>query len=388
MVVLGLLVLPALAFAQVEKAEKALRELEYPEALKALEVARKQPGNDRATTLRIYELQGVVLATMGKEAQALKAFQALFSLVPDFKLSGNHPPRVTTVFYEARGWLDQHQAIAARQLPAKTQDGLVKQLQVELANDPLKLVKEIRFGVLADGKTTEVDVPVTGQLITVPQSVQRLSWWAVLLGEKKAQLKELSSASSPRIEAAAPLPVAVKPKEEPKPELKPQPKPEPVAEAKPEKTPEKNADAEKSTEKDADKITEKSAEKTGELTEWSEPPPPATPMSGKRIASIALLGGGAVAAGVGVAFGVISNGTRAQVTSAETDSAGRVIGLTQKDALALDAQQRTQATVANVLMISGAALAAGGVTLLILSLGDTQVALVPAAGGVSVAGSF
>jgi hypothetical protein len=65
-----------------------------------------------------------------------------------------------------------------------------------------------------------------------------------------------------------------------------------------------------------------------------------------------------------------------------------VTGLTQKDALALDAQQRTEATVANVFMISGAALAAGGVTLLILSFGDTQVALAPAAGGVSVAGSF
>src|SRR5690606_2020327 len=101
-------------------------------------------------------------------------------------LSGNHPPRVTTVFYEARGWLSQNQAIAARQLPAVTGNGLVTKLQVELANDPLKLVKEVRFGVLADGKTTEVDVPVTGQLVTLPANVQRLSWWAVLLGEKKA----------------------------------------------------------------------------------------------------------------------------------------------------------------------------------------------------------
>lgn len=357
-----LLALPTLAFGQVEKAEKALRELEYPEALKALEVARKQTNNDRATTLRILEMQGIVLATMGKEAQALKAFQTLFSLVPDFKLSGNHPPRVTTVFYEARGWLDQNQPVTARQLPAQTGNGVVTQLQVELANDPLKLVKEVRFGVIVDGKTTETDVPVTGQMITLPANVQRLSWFAVLLGEKKAHLKELSSATSPRIEAAAPLPVAVKPKEEPKPEIKPQPKVEPVPEAKPEPKP--------------------------EITEWTEPPPPAAPMSGKRVASFALLGGGVVAAAVGVAFGVVSNSTKAKVTGAETDSTGRVTGITQKDALALDAQQRTEATVANVFMISGAALAAGGVTLLILSFGDTQVALAPAAGGVSVAGSF
>ena len=39
-------------------------------------------------------------------------------------------------------------------------------------------------------------------------------------------------------------------------------------------------------------------------------------------------------------------------------------------------------------IITGAALAAGGVTLFVVSLNDTSVALLPAAGGVSVAGSF
>ncbi len=93
---LGLLcaLLPSLTFAQVEKAEKAVRDLEYPEALKALEVARKQVGNDKATTLRIYELQAITLATLGQDAKALKAFQVVFSLVPEFKLSGNFPSLV------------------------------------------------------------------------------------------------------------------------------------------------------------------------------------------------------------------------------------------------------------------------------------------------------
>lgn len=358
--------LPAVVFAQVDKAEKALRDLEYPEAIKALEVARKQVGNDRATTLRIYELQAITLATMGQEAKALKAFQAIFSLTPDFKLTGNHPPRVTTTFYEARGWLDQNKPIAARQLPAVTGDGLVKELKVEISNDPLMLIKEVRFHQLVEGKTTDLDVAVSGQTVTAPASAQRLSWWAELLGERKAVLKELSSASSPRIEAAAPVPVAVKPKVveppkvEPKPELKPQPKPEPVAEV----------------------VKE---EPKPEISEWVEPAPP---MSGKRIGSIALMGGGVAVAGLGIVFGAISNGTKAKVTGATTDSSGRVTGLTQKEALALDAQQRTEATLANVFIISGAALAAGGVTLLILSLDDTKVSLVPTVGGVGVAGTF
>ena len=345
----------------MDKAEAALRDLEYPDALKALETARKQVGNDRATTLRINELTAICLATMGQDAKALKAFQVVFSLAPDFKLVGNHPPRVTTVFYEARSWLDQNHALDARQLPAVTKDGLVIQLKVEVINDPLKLIKEVKFATLVDGKVSEVRVPVSGPMVIAPARVQRLSWWAVLLGERDSVLKELSSSTSPRIEAAAPVPMVVKPKVEPKPELKPQPKPEPVvAVVEPE-------------------------EKTPEITEWVEP---ARPMSGKRIASFGLMGGGVVVAGLGIVFGGMSAGTKAKVTGAATDASGRVTGLTQKDALALDAQQRTEASLANVFIITGVALAAGGATLLILSLNDTQVALVPTAGGFGVVGTF
>lgn len=357
--VLGLCcaLLPGLAFAQaaplMEKAERAVRDLEYSDALKHLEAARKQVGNDRATTLRIHELQAITLATLGQEARALKALQVVFSLAPDFKLTGNHPPRVTTVFYEARGWLAQHKPLEARQLPGVAKDGLITQLQVELINDPLELVKEVRFFLNVEGKVTQVEVPAREGLVVAPANLQRLSWWAVLLGEKEAVLKELSSSSSPRIEAAAPLPVPV---------------------AKVEKV-----------EKEPVKVAPPPEEKNPEITEWVEP---AQPMPGARVGAIALLGGGAAVAGLGVVFGVMANGTSAQVTGAQTDSNGRVTGITQKRALELDAQQRTEASLANVFIISGAALAAGGVTLLIFSFKDTQVALVPAAGGVSLAGTF
>ena len=46
---------------------------------------------------------------------------------------------------------------------------------------------------------------------------------------------------------------------------------------------------------------------------------------------------GVVAAAGGVAFGVGSNSTKAKGTGAETDSTGRIVGLTQKAALALQA---------------------------------------------------
>jgi hypothetical protein len=100
------------------------------------------------------------------------------------------------------------------------------------------------------------------------------------------------------------------------------------------------------------------------------------------------MGGGVGVAGLGIVFGLISNGTKAKVTGATTDGTGRITGLTQKQALALDAEQRTEASLANVFIITGAALAAGGVTLFVLSIDDAKVALVPTVGGIGVAGTF
>lgn len=61
----------------------------------ALEAAFKRAGNDRDTLLRIYELQGIVFATLNETAKATKVFTTLTVLDPDHKLSGDYPPRVT-----------------------------------------------------------------------------------------------------------------------------------------------------------------------------------------------------------------------------------------------------------------------------------------------------
>jgi hypothetical protein len=345
--------------AQLEQAEKAVRELEYSTALKLLDGLRKTGNTDRATTVRVAELTAITLATLGQDTKALKAFQVVLSLEPDFKLQGSYPPRVTTAFYEARGWVDANKALEAKQLPTAPKNGVLPELQVELINDPLKLVKEVRFFVLVDGKLTTTDVAVTGAKVSAPVNLPRVAWWAALLGEQKAVLAELGSPNAARTEAAPPLPVAAnKPKPD---ELKPRPEPMPVVEPARDEAP---------------------------IGAWETPEPAAAPMNGKRVAAIGLVAGAAVVAGVGIGFGVMANGTKAKVSGATTDADGRITGLTQREALVLDAQQRTQATIANVLIISGAALAAGGVTLFILSRDEATVALVPAGAGLGVVGTF
>jgi hypothetical protein len=361
------------AAALLDKAEAAMKDLEYSQALKTIEAARKEPNNSRATMLRLYELQGVTLATLGQEAKALVAFQSLLSLTPDFRLSGKLPPKVTTVFFEARSWVDTRKALSARGGGSVMTPGAVKEVKVEVSNDPLKLAKEVRFHFTLDGKPKDVDVPITSTTVTAPVGAPKVSWWAELLGEKKASLLSIGSAEKPWNEAApeAPTPPVAKaePKSEPKPDLKPAPKSEPVAE-----------------------VTSEPAKKPDEppIDAWGAEPvavkPP--PMPTTRVAGIVVAGGGVLTAGVGVVFGVLANGTAARITNAERDASGRITGLTRADALTLDAQQRAQASVANVLIISGAALAAGGAALIILSTRDTRVTLVPQAGGAALAGSF
>lgn len=358
LLVASLLLAPSVALADAEaliaKAENAMRELDYPDAVKALEAARKELNNPRAVVLKTWELQGIALASMGQEAKALKAFQTWLSLSPDAKLAGNQPPRVTTVFFEARSWASQKGGLAAKQSATVGSAG-VKDVRVEVSNDPLKLAKEVRFFVTVDGKQRQADVPVAGGSAVSPVGAQRVEWWAVVLGEKKGALLELGSAEKPFAEGSAPVVVArVEPPPPPKPEVKPEPLPPPP------------------------------------------PPPPVEevrdearprPMSTLRIAGIVSGGAGLLALGVGSIFGVMASGTTARIAAAERDASGRIIGLTRADALALDAQQRTQATLANLLWISGAALVGTGAVLFFVGA-DRPVALVPSAGGLGLAGRF
>lgn len=356
------------AASLLDKAEAAVRDLEYSEALKSIEAARKEPNNSRATMLRLYELQSLTLATLGQEAKALKAFQALLSLDPDFKLKGKQPPRVTTVFFEARSWIDQNKGLAVRAAGPVFAPGVVKEVKVEITNDPLKLIKEVRFHFMLDGKPKDLDVAVNGVTVTGPVGAPKLTWWAEALTERDAVLATIGDSAAPTSVVAPDAPRAVATK----PDLKPQPKVEPTPAVEPVKP--------------ADKPTDEPA-----IDAWAEAPSkPATPMAPLRIVGISLGAGAVVAAGIGVLFGAMANGTAAQITGAERDASGRIVSITRTQALDLDAQQRSQATVANILFVSSGVLLAGGVTLFLLG-GEgspAQVALVPAPGGVGLVGTF
>lgn len=355
--------LPALAAPNpsLEKAARLLDDLNYADANRAVEAALKQPGNDRQTLLKALQLQAIILATLGQAAKASQVFSQLLALEPDFALTGNHPPRVTTAFYEARAWAASNGRLEAKALDPVLEPGNVKALKIEVTKDPARQAKKVRF--IIDG--TPVVSALTGTVATAAPKVKagEVGWWAEVLGDRDAVLMmvgaetALMSASAPAALETAPVKQAEAPPPPPPAELKwPADSPQTPAPPAPAAAP--------------------APERVVATPEPSRPS-----ISAGRIAGIALFGLGLVAVGAGAAFGVRSADTRAQVDAPSTS-------MTQKQAYELDARQRMEATIANTAFISGGVLAAGGAALFFLSGSSSRVAIVPTGPGIAVVGAL
>jgi hypothetical protein len=344
-----LLAIALAANPDLDKAAKLVADLQYAEAQGALDAALKRPGNDRDTMLRIYELQGIVYGTLNQSAKAVKAFQALLTLAPDHKLTGDNPPRVMTPFYEARGRAADTGRLDAKALPAAMTQGRVAQLAVEVTSDPLKMVKKVRFHLKVDDKAwAEQVTDVVGRNASVSTDANEVKWYAELLGDREAALFELGNAAAPRTDGSAPVA---------KSEIKAAPSEEVSAPPAP-----------------------PAASATAEVSSGT---------SGVRVAAYGVFAAGVVGLGVGAALGIVSFMNRNTINNAMRDSNGNVTGLTQTQAYALDAQVHTFATVANVLFGVGGALAATGVVLFIVSPSSAgSVALAPAGNGFVLSGAF
>jgi hypothetical protein len=334
----------------LDKAARLVGDLQYAEAQTALDAALRRSGNDRETLIRIYELQGLVFGTLNQTAKAARAFQQMLSLDPDKKLTGDNPPRVTTPFYEARGKSSDAGRLEAKALAPATAGGRVAQLAVEITNDPMRMVKRVRFHVKADDKSWTVSqADVVGKNASVSTDGALVKWWAEVLGDREAVLLDLGSADSPKQEGSAPVA---------QPEIKPVPKEEPVAPPPP------------------------------AAVEVATAPPPAEGTSGLRLGAYGLIAAGAVGLAVGAVFGVCSFYNRNLIDNATTDH-GVVTSISQARAFALDTQVHLQATVANTLLAVGGGLAAIGVVLFVVSPSPSaSVALVPAGNGLLLSGSW
>lgn len=332
--------LPALAGSppRLVEARKLIDDLEMEAALKALLEAEKAEGNDRASVLEIYLLQGIAFGSLGRDAKTRDSFRKLLMLDPQAKLPADQPPRVRTPFTEAKDWALTNGPLTVS-AEAVVEQGLVKHLAVSVQKDVLRQARVARVHWKTTGGAEQVvDVPLTAGAAEAPVSGASVTWWVEVLSDKKGVIAEVGTAAQPRQDPAPSVKAA------------------PVA-----------------VEGGGLEVRETRVVSGG----WRRP------------TGLVLLGAGAVAAGVGAIFGVQSSGSRASLAGAATDGEGRVTGLTQRDAATLEAQANSQATLANVLFGVGGALGAAGLVFTILGpVTEPVVTLAPAPGGAVVRGSF
>lgn len=322
------------ANAELQKAERQFEAFKYAEADKSLVKALAVPKNDRATILRIYELRGIIDATVGKKG-ALEHFRKLVALDPDRVLSRDYGPRILSPFYEAKARLDESPPIRLEMVATLSEGS--QRLAVKVQHDTLKLGAKVRLAWrLPEGAWSERVEPVKPEGTQQVVASDTVEWYAVLLSANDGQLLEAGSPAEP-LKAAPPPPA-----------------PLPVA----------------------------------ALVAAPTAPAP-KPLSSARKVAIATGAVGVGALGGALAAGIISRSARTEVESPQRDEAGRLIGMTPERARELEQRTVSSAIAANVLLGCGAGLVALGVVLFIADPGSgAQVAVAPAPGGLSVAGTF
>jgi hypothetical protein len=293
----------------LEGAQKAVNELRYPDARPLLIKARLTPNLDRTSLLEILWLQGLVNASLGQADAARTAFRALLSIEPDYTPRKELPPKVMTPFYEAKGWVATTKPLRMTAQPPERQDGRVRRIGLRVSADPMSLVVGVKFHVLGQPDSR---VELKGGAASREVDGEEVSWWAELVGEREAQLQLLGSAESPIVDRGADLVPNPEPHEGP----------------------------------------------VGGVEE------PAGGGGGSKhtLAFVTLgIGGGTLIAGC--IFGGLAASITGQLKNPTRDATGAITSLTQRQAFALDSQERTYAILANTLITLGIVVLVAGAAL-------------------------
>ena len=193
---LAFLLLAAAAHAQstaeqLDLARKAIAAGKFPDAVTALEAVTNAPGNDEATLLALYELQGITWTGLKKATPAKSAFQKLLLLAPAAKLTGKQPPKVTQAFNEAKKFMAAHApaGLLMEQLTPEITAGKVTAILIAVENDLLRLAKKVRVHLRIDGAAWTVSEIDPLELSRADVSGKVVEYWAELMGDKGAVLR-------------------------------------------------------------------------------------------------------------------------------------------------------------------------------------------------------
>lgn len=319
---------------QLKKARTFVGKNQFAPALKLVDKATSEAGNDLETTLELLELSGICNAALKKAVPARAAFQKLLSLAPTYTLTRKGPPLVLKAFAEAKAT-----AVPLAILPTAPDmsTGRISEIAADVRADAHKLAKTILFSYRVGGGKWKVRaVPAAlGRVAAKVDAADKVEWYATVLGANDAELMRIRNVDAPITHTYSAPTASAQPPTTPLQDL-PEDAPRKSDPAQPPLTP--------SDRPAAIEVVEAGRGRA----KWVAP------------TSIALIVAGAAAAGVGTYFGVQAGGARRQFAEATGMGSGVVLGLTRQRALELDSQARG-GVIANSLWIAGGALVLTGI---------------------------
>ena len=187
----------------LDKAESLYANLDYEAANKIAQGVVKQHGLAHSDLVRAYRIIGVTHAILDHDDAAQSAFVMLLTYEPDYQADQNLGPKVTTPFYEARGfWRGQPVKPgidATATIHAKAAGTLKATIR-----DPSHIVKRgevgYRWGAigpfttksLAAGENANVDVA------EAPKGITRFDYYVQAFDDKDNAVLESGNATTPK----------------------------------------------------------------------------------------------------------------------------------------------------------------------------------------------
>jgi hypothetical protein len=190
--------------ADLEQARQLSAEMKYPKALKLVDRVLKSSSSGPADLGQAYEIRGLSLAALGRNKKAMRAFRLLLALRPDYKLPDYVSPKLHPPFKKASKQAAKVGPLLLKHTPPKVGKRLAGQvLQVELPNNPLRMVAAVRLIYFApEGKPKQAvrKVKKTGKLaFKLPSKLDlsRVHYYFTAENRHKGKLVLAGSADEP-----------------------------------------------------------------------------------------------------------------------------------------------------------------------------------------------
>jgi hypothetical protein len=199
----------------LEKAEQLYANLNYDEANKLAVAVTRQKGLTHDQLVRAYRIAAISHAILDREDPARDAFVMLLTYEADFQADPNLGPKVTTPFFEARGfWRGQpvKPGIDTSTLLKAKEAGSFK----VTVRDPSHIVKHAqagwRFGPTGEFKTRPVTAgdPISIDIPVPPANVTRFDYYVQAFDEKENVILEAGNDKTPKT-ATIEVPAVVAP---------------------------------------------------------------------------------------------------------------------------------------------------------------------------------